>query len=64
MYDSNEAKWLDAGSLPMDSLSKPGRVASELEEAPEILITYLDDLKQLHQIFQAAFKRSVEAKRE
>ncbi len=64
MCDSNEVKRLDAGSLPTDTLSEPGRASSELEEAPEILITYLDDLQQLHRIFQAAFKRPAEANRE
>jgi len=54
MCDSNEVKWLDAGSLPVDTPSNPGHASSELEEAPEILITNLNDLKKLRRIFHPA----------
>jgi len=64
MRDSSEVKWLDAGSLPIDPNSMPGRASFELEEAPEILVSDLSDLKKFQRIFQSASSSSTGTTRE
>ena len=64
MCDTNEVKWVDSGGLPFDTPSKAGYASAEPEEAPEILITDLGDLKKLHRIFQSDSSNSAGAKQE